>query len=114
MIFESNITFALKNECGKYIIKNTLFFKMKELDKEVTSINSIKIAKGEIIINIRCPVCCGNHCYRYSLKELACKELLVGGCEEIGIPILYIGKYNKVRKKIFNYDNINKEIYAMI
>lgn len=114
MLLDSNISIAIKDESGKYIIKNTCFFKLKELNKEITSLNSIKIFNGEILFNICCPLCGESHCYTYSLKELISRDILIGGCDEIGIPVFYIGNYEKIRKRILNYDNINKDIYAMI
>ncbi|WP_027623655.1 hypothetical protein [Clostridium lundense] len=114
MLLDSKISIAIKNESGKYIIRSTCFFKLKELNKEITSLNSIKIFNGEILFNIRCPLCGEIHCYKYSLKELVLRDILIGGCDEIGIPIFYIGNYEKIKRKILNYDNINKDIYAMI
>ena len=114
MVFESNMSIAVKNENGEYKIRKGCFFKFKELNKEITSLNSIKIFNGEIILNIQCPLCGASHYYRYSLKELTSEGILIGGCEEIGIPIFYIGNYEKIMKKIFDYNNTNKNIYAML
>lgn len=114
MILESNISIALKNENGKYIIRRTCLFELKGLNKEIASLNSIKILNGEIILSIQCPLCGKNHYYRYSLKELTSRGILIGGCEEMGIPIFYLGDYENIRKKIINYNNINKDLYVML
>ncbi|CDI48353.1 hypothetical protein [Clostridium tetani] len=114
MLIESNKCFAIKDESGKYLLKEVSLFKFKELMSTITSIQDIKIINKELVLHVECPICGDIHIYTYSIKDLLVYNgLIVGGCELLNNPIFYIGSYEKVTRRITTYNEINKNMYAM-
>lgn len=114
MLIESNKCFAIKNEYGKYLLKEVSLFNLKDLTNIVTSVKDVKVIEKELSLHVECPICGNIHVYTYSIKDLLVyNRLIVGGCKLLNNPIFYIGSYEKVKRRIITYNEINKNIYAM-
>ncbi|WP_125153334.1 hypothetical protein [Clostridium rectalis] len=112
MIICTNISLALKNIRGEYDLKDVSLFEIK--NKISTSFKNIKVVDKYIEFRVYCPLCEGYHNYKYKLKDIFKNNLIVGGCEELGLPLFYIGSHDRINKKIAEYNNINNTIYAML
>ena len=114
MIFNTDMSIALKNFYGQYDLKNFSLFEINKINESFTSLK-VKIQNNEeIILKIKCPLCGNYHQYKYSVNEFARRKIIIGGCEVLGLPLFYIGNHYKVKQKISRIDGINKEVCAMI
>ena len=114
MLIDTSISIALRSTCGSYDIKEFSIFELMNL-KEITESFKINISKNkDVILNIKCPLCGEYHNYQYSSLELINREVIIAGCEGLGIPILFIGKSFKIEGRINKYKEINTKILALI
>lgn len=114
MLIDTNVSIAVRTTCGSYDIKEFSIFQLTNL-KKVAEELKINIGKNkDVTFNIKCPLCDKFHQYEYSSLELINREVIIAGCEELGIPVLFIGKSFKVRERINRYKQINTKIMAMI
>lgn len=114
MIYDTMFSIAIKNSYNIYDLKKCTVFQLKNLEKKFTSVESVDISGKEFKIKIKCPLCGEYHLYKYSINELMNKEMVIGGCEILGYPIIYLGNYKKVKQKVDRYIETNKEVYAMM
>ena len=114
MLIDTNISIALRNTYGSYDIKEFSIFELVNL-KEVAEELKINTSKNKYVtLNVNCPLCGKYHDYKYSSFELINREVIIAGCEELAIPVLFIGKSFKVKERINRYKEINTKILAMI
>ncbi|MCB2289204.1 hypothetical protein LGK97_05430 [Clostridium sp. CS001] len=114
MIFDTNIAMALKNSNGEYKIEELTIFEFESINARFPSLN-VEIKKGnEIIIRVKCPLCGEFHFYHYNVNELLKRNMVIGGCEQLGLPIFFIGKNEKVIQKVKEHRQTIKRIGAMI
>ena len=114
MLLNTDVSIALKNCFNQYDLRKFSLFEIRKTNENFIPLN-VKIDNGRgIIIKLKCPLCGGNHCYRYSINEFIRRDLIVGGCEILGVPIFYIGNYEELKQRINKYNNANKYIRAMI
>lgn len=107
MIFDTSFSIAIKDNLGKYHIEDFTLFEVEKINEKLNHVK-IKINKNrEIIINLRCTLCEGNHRYVYNISDLNKTKLIVGGCKILGNPIMFIGKPYDVRHHI---DKIEKRV----
>ena len=114
MLIDTSISIALRSTYGSYDIKEISIFELVNL-KEVTEGLKISTSKNkDITLNIKCPLCDKYHDYKYSSLELINREVIIAGCEELGVPVLFMGKNTKVQERINRYKKINTKVLAMI
>ena len=114
MLVDTCISIALRTTCGSYDIKEFSIFELVNL-KDISDRLEINTSKNnEITFNIKCPLCGKYHYYQYSSLELINREVIIAGCEELGVPVLFMGKSIKVQERINKYKQINTKILAMI
>jgi len=114
MLINTSISIALRSRYGSYDIKEFSIFQLMTL-KEFSQGLKIKTSKNkDVVLSIKCPLCGKCHDYKYSAFELIDREVIIGGCEELGIPVLFVGKSFKVEERIDRYKQINTKILAMI
>jgi hypothetical protein len=113
MLLDMDISIALKNFYGYYDIKNFSLFKASKINENFPSLK-VKTNNKGIIIEVNCSICGNYHYYRYSFNEFIKKDLIVGGCETLGMPLFYIGSYKEVKQVIDRCNNVNKDVYAMM
>ena len=111
MLLNTRISIAVKDNAGKYEISEVSLFQLNGF-----SINSLcfEVTKNNITLRCNCPFCDEIHSYNYEVKKMLNRNLIVGGCESIGIPVFYIGKSIKVSQMVSRYNEVNEKIYAMI
>jgi hypothetical protein len=108
------MSIAVKDACGQYEIKEFSLFKIDKLNEGLDRLH-IKFNKTkEMKIKIECPICGEYHSYSYNIGELVKRDVIIGGCESIGYPLFYIGNKNNVEWHINRFNEINKQVYAMI
>lgn len=112
MLFDTKMCAAFKNISGKYDIKDFSIFEINKLNRNFTSVEA-KANKKTIVIKLRCPVCGEIHSYNYTVNDFVRREIIVGGCENFGIPLFYIGNDEKVRQHANKYNEICRQVYAM-
>lgn len=113
MILDTSISIALKNQFGKYDIKSTSLFKIKEANKLFELMKMDLKNKNTVIINVKCPLCSKWHSFNYCINDMINQELIVCGCKTLGTPVLFIGEDKKVKSRVKKYNSIIKETYAI-
>ncbi|GEM_PF-623822 len=114
MIFDTNIAMALKNSSGEYKICEFTIFEIESMETVFPSID-VKVHKGnEIVIVVKCTLCGEKHFYYYNINELLKRNMVIGGCEQLALPIFLIGKNHKVIEKVIEYRKNIKKIYTLI
>ena len=114
MLFNMDIAMAFKNMKGQYEIEKFSLFEIEKINKKFPS-HEMKINKNkEVIIKVSCPLCGEKHYYKYNLSELLKREMTIGGCEILGIPVFYIGGKEKIEQRVNKYIEINKQLFEMI
>lgn len=114
MIFDTNIAMALKNSNGQYEVEELTIFEIESMNTRFPSLN-IEFHRGnEIAIEVKCSLCGESHIYNYSIIELLKRNMVIGGCEQLALPIFLIGKNSKVIAKVNEHRQTIEKIYAMI
>lgn len=113
MILETCKTVAVKNNQGGYDIKSISIFEANVFNVCFSLTHSKKCSKN-IIIKMKCLLCGNFHTYKYSTADFLKRDLIIGGCELIGMPLFYIGDKIKVEQKVDKYNKIEKKICAYI
>lgn len=114
MLLNTEISLALKNTSGQYEIKEFSLFEMDNVMKNIPSIDIHVNRSKEFSFRLTCPLCGEKHSYSYSISELFKREMVIGGCENLGMPLFFIGNNRKVHQRIKRFNEINKNISAMI
>lgn len=114
MLLNTEVSLALKNYLGQYDIKDITLFEMNKVKDNFPS-TDIKLYKGrEISIKLRCPLCGEIHNYNYTIGELFKRDMVVGGCELMGMPLFFMGNKDNVYQRIGKMNEINKKLCAMM
>jgi hypothetical protein len=113
MLLNTDISIALKNYSGCYDLKRFSIFEINQINKSFTSLE-VKIYGKTISFEFKCSLCGKYHYYKYGINELIKKEIIVGGCEVLGLPLFYLGNYDKVKTIVNKHNNTNKQVYAML
>lgn len=113
MILDTSISIALKNQFGKYDIKSTSLFKIKEANNLFKLMEMDLKNKNTAIIKLKCPLCSKWHSFNCCINDMINQELIVCGCKTLGTPVLFIGEDEKVRDRVKQYNKIIKETYAI-
>lgn len=113
MVLNTNISIALKDFNGCYVLQKFSIFETNELNKSFSSLG-VEIYDKTLCFKVKCSLCGKYHYYKYNINELIKKGLTVGGCEVLGLPLFYIGRYEKVNQIVSRHNNINKQICAML
>ncbi|MDP4177269.1 MAG: hypothetical protein Q8900_02880 [Bacillota bacterium] len=113
MVFNSNVCIALKNDFGGYDIKNISLFDIKKIETIFTNFKIVINKNKEVVITLKCPICYNYHTYRYNINELFNREMNIGGCDVLGMPVFFIGDYNKIIEKVNKFIEVNSKMYAM-
>lgn len=114
MLCNTVLRIAVKNEMGQYDNKQISLFELYNIHEKYGNLEISNDRSKEIKFKIKCPICNRIHYYRYNLIELMRSEMVISGCEIIGIPVFFIGNSDKVIERINKYNEINKKICAMI
>jgi len=107
------VSAAFKNSLGQYDVKRIYIFNIADINKYFKHIEINFFPKKEIHLNVKCPMCGEKHCYSYDIANIINGSMVIGGCENIGYPIFFIGDKEKVEEKINKYKEVNEKIYAM-
>lgn len=114
MFLDKNMSMALKNSWGQYKIEDFTMFRVEELNEKFSRLDIKLNRNGELKLKIKCPICGEHHYYSYSISELVKRDVIIGGCEVIGCPLFYIGNKDNVEGHINRFNEIKKQVYAMI
>lgn len=112
MELNSNVTIALKKLDNNYTIYNLNLFNLQYIDEGNISINKIK--NNALEFKVCCHLCEKEHIYIYSIKEIVKKDLIVLGCEKLGIPLVVLGKKEEVGKMIYPHNYVNYKINVIL
>jgi ArsR family metal-binding transcriptional regulator len=114
LLFNMDIAIAFKNIKDQYEIEEFSLFEIEKVNKKFPS-HEVKISKNkEMIIKVGCPLCGEKHYYKYNLCELLKREMTIGGCEILGMPVFYIGAKEKIEQRVNKYREINRQLFEMI
>ena len=114
MLISTDITIAFRDIYGDFGMSDITLFEIIKMNEIVDGVKVSMNKNREITLKLKCPLCGKQHDYKYSSLEVINRKLLIGGCEELGIPIFYMGRSYKVKERINRYKQINNEILAMI
>lgn len=114
LLFNMDIAIAFKNIQGQYEIEKFSLFEIEKVNKKFPS-HEMKINKNkEMIIKVNCPLCGEKHYYKYKLNELLKREMTIGGCEILALPVFYIGGTERIEQRVNKYREINRQLFEMI
>jgi hypothetical protein len=114
LIFDTNIAMALKDSSGKYKIEQLTIFEIESMNKKLPSL-SVNVNNGnEILVKAKCPLCYEYHLYHYNINDLLKRNMVIGGCEQLALPIFLIGKAEKVIEKVNEHKENIEKVYALI
>jgi hypothetical protein len=114
VLINSNISFALKDACGQYEIKEISIFEIEKVKKFFPYVEINSKRNKELCFTMKCPLCSEVHLFKYNINEFFKREVVIGGCETLGIPLFYIGNHCKVHERIKKFNDLKNDIYAMI
>jgi hypothetical protein len=114
LLYDTQISFALKNILGQYEINEFSLFEIDKISKKFPNLNISISRQKEVGFRIECPLCGEYHKYSYNLNEFVKREMVIGGCEVLGIPLFYIGNKFKVFQRVSKINEVNKNVSAMI
>ncbi|WP_368489528.1 hypothetical protein [Clostridium sp. BJN0013] len=114
MIFETNKCIVIKTPEGNHIVKNFSAFNLNKINENSTFLKVSFLNNKMVSLKVKCIFCENTHYYRYSIGDLIKKDMIIGGCDILGLPILYIGNCKMIEDEILKYTKVNTRIYAMI
>jgi len=114
LLFNTGVSIAFKNACDQYEIEQFSLFEIEKVNSRFASMKVKNNRNKEIQFKVKCPLCGEEHHYNYSISEFVKRDMIIGGCEALGVPLFYIGDREKVDKRIKRYREISEELYAMI
>lgn len=114
MLVNTNVSIGLRKCFDEFQLKEFSLFQIEQVKEEFSSLDIRCIDNKELIINLKCPICNKKHTYVYSIDDCLKYSVNIGGCEEVGLPVFYIGKNNKIKGIIGKANEVNEKIYAMI
>ena len=85
---------------GQYETKNLTIFEINNMNKQYSNLEIIGNKNKEVTFKIKCPICNKYHYYKYNIVSIMKSEMVIGGCELLGIPIFFIGNNEKVNERI--------------
>lgn len=113
MIFNTELSIALKNNIGQYQSKNFSFFEFEKVICEFPSLEIKWNKRREFLFKVKCPLCGEEHFYKYGCNDFIKRDVIIGGCEVTGIPIFYIGKDRNVSDRVNKFNDIYKKVYGI-
>ncbi|MDP4143460.1 MAG: hypothetical protein Q8936_03110 [Bacillota bacterium] len=114
MLFNTSVAIALKNSVGQYGIRQITLFQLEKINTLFDNFQAKVVKNKDIVFKVKCPLCGQYHYYRYNFYDLMKREMVIGGCENLGVPVFFIGKEDKVIEKVNKYIEVNKKICAML
>jgi hypothetical protein len=114
VLINSQISIAIKNAYDKYEIKEISIFEIEKVKKYFSCVQIKTKGHREFSFTIKCPLCSEIHSYKYNINEFLKREVVIGGCETLGIPLFYIGNESKVHERIDKVNDQKSDIIAMI
>lgn len=112
--FNTEIGIALKGYEGQYDIKTLTVFEIERINRRFASLEAKLDRNKNVKVKARCPLCGEYHQYYYSINDFLKRDMVIGGCEKLGMPIFYIGNKGKVSERINQFNEARRNIYAMI
>ena len=114
MVIQTELGTAIKNPFGKYELIDFSLFNICKINEYELGLKINKINKWNIEITIKCNICNNIHKYNYNIDEFLKREIIVGGCEILGIPLFYIGNKSTVEERVYKQNKIFDKIYMLV
>lgn len=114
MLLQTYIGIAFKDLFNDYKVVNISLFDIKNINKYFSNVH-MKINRNvQLKVKVMCPICGKYHYYTYNINDLLKDCLIIGGCEQLGEPIFFMGNIKNVEDKINSYRLYNKKVYAIL
>lgn len=114
MIFNTNISIAAKDSYGQYEIRELSIFNLEKVNANFPSFEIKPYKNKEVSFKVKCPLCGEYHHYNYSIVDFIKREMVMGGCETLRMPIFFIGNKLSIEKRINKQKETIRKAYAMI
>lgn len=114
MLINSKISIALKNAYDQYEIKEISIFEIEKLEKAFPCIQINSKGHKQFSFTMKCPLCGEAHYYKYNINDFLKREVIIGGCETLGVPLFYIGNESKVHERINKVNEQKSDLIIML
>jgi hypothetical protein len=114
LLFNTEVSFALKNTSGQYEIKDISLFEMERINKHFSDIEMHINRSNKLSFTVKCTLCGDYHSYSYNLNDVIKRDMVIGGCESLGMPLFFIGNKIKVHQRIKSFNEIRRSTWAMM
>lgn len=114
LLFDSEMSIGYKDFYGQYKISRFSLFELEKINNESSSLEIKLLKSKELSIKYKCPFCGNNHNFSYTISDFVKREIVAGGCENLGLPLFFIGNSANIEQIVEKYKKVGDKLYAML
>lgn len=113
MDISMEMVLASKGRDLSYNIQELNLFSLREKNQISKEVYINKKKNGDMVFSVFCNICEEYHLYNMPLKNLIKKNILVLGCNALGIPLIILGKKEDVENLVLHHNSVNYKLRAI-